>query len=83
MKKETYVLRWRTIRGVERPVVEVAKGDDLRYGLGRATKREVIESTMRSFRRRLEDHKDSIRSIEQSLALLEILLAKETPPCTP
>lgn len=73
----SWVLRWRMRKGVEVPVVEQAKGQDLKYGLGRATKREVLESTLRQHHKRLEETRQSLVRQEQYIAQLEKLLAKE------
>lgn len=73
----TWVLRWRMRRGVETPVVERAKSADLRYGFGRLTKREVIESTLRHMHKNLESAQQSVRINEQYIAQLERLLARE------
>jgi hypothetical protein len=72
-----YVLRWRTRNGRERPVVEKATGDDLRWQHGCDTKREVIESSLKQYRRSLERAKQSVAAYERCVADLERLLAKE------
>jgi hypothetical protein len=73
-----YVIRWRQRNGRERPVVEKASGEDLRYNLGCDSKREVIESSLKQHRRSLERAKQSVAAYERCVADLERLLAKES-----
>lgn len=74
-----WVLRWRTRRGVERPVVERVTARDIHYNLGRPTKLEVIEGALTYQRRKLVEARESVARLEQYVAQLEKMLAKESP----
>jgi hypothetical protein len=72
-----YVLRWRRRNGRERPVVENATGDALRWQHGFDTKREAIQQSLKEARRSLERAKKAVAANEQYITDLEALLAKE------
>jgi hypothetical protein len=76
----SYALLWRMRRGVEVPVVEPAKGDALRYGIARPTKREAIELALVGMRKNLAKAQDSARVYGEHVAQLERLLEKEQQP---
>lgn len=76
-----YVIRWARRKGEEVPVVRKAMQDELRYGLGRETAHEAVESALRSYRARLEQARRVVSESERCVAELERLLAEHpTPP---
>jgi len=75
-RKQMWVVHWMQNGSGEYPKVVPAKADDLKYGLGRVTQREVIEQSLAHQRKQLERAKESVVRLERYVSQLERLLEK-------
>ena len=75
-RKQVWVVHWMKNGSGEYPKVVPAKADDLKYGLGRESQREVIKASLAWQRKQLERAKESVIRLERYVSQLERLLEK-------